>query len=407
MIFIKNESLRNDILFVIDSMLYTNAITFISINAVIPYFLIKLGATNMQISISNMFVSLGFLLPQLFVAKWVLKMKYKSKSFAKVLFFQRILILPFIIAIAFTALRQPKLTIALFLIWWAIFCLFTGAYSPFFVSIITKSIPYAKRGKIIGIGYALGSLTAVGSAYILNIILTKIKYPDNYSLVFILGLILLFLDIIIFLLIKEPADEVIEDNSTLKEFLIEIPKILKSNKGYLNVVIGFIFLVIANLSLPYYAVYATKIFRASPSDIAILMTIGLSVGTISNLIFASTSNRIGHRNVLIIAAIFGILAGTSVLLIKSMLGIFIAFGLSSVCNNGYAVSSMILLSRYAPQAQISLYCAISNTCIQISSSIMFLLSGFMINAFGFVSVFIVSLIFAIFAMLQMAYRVLR
>lgn len=396
---------RNAFLIFIDPALFMNGMTFLSITAVIPYFLIKLGATNTQISLANVLVSLGTLIPQLFIARVVQGMKYKGVNFTKVLLVQRLIFAAYVFTIPFFAVSNPRAAVIMFLIFWGIFSFFVGTYSPFYFSIMTKVIPYDKRGSLLGNSYAFGSITGLISSYLLNLFLNNIKFPLNYTVIFFVGIFILIVDALLFAIIKEPPDEVIEDDNGIMEFFKEIPLIFKTNKNFRNAVISYVFIVIANVSLSYYAVYATRVFHARPSDIAAFTAISLATNVVSNVILGQISSKFGQRTVLMISTILGIFAGLSVLLVKNMLGVFVAFSLSTVVNSGYMLSSGILISKYAEQSKISTYVAINNTITMFFSTLMFMISGKLIDAFGFMTIFTISLISAIAAFLQLKYKV--
>ncbi|WP_026487037.1 MFS transporter [Caldanaerobius polysaccharolyticus] len=396
---------RNAFLIFIDPALFMNGMTFLSITAVIPYFLIKLGASNTQISIANVLVSLGTLIPQLFIAKVVQGMRYKSVNFTWVLLAQRFIFAAYVFTIPFFAVKNPRLSIVMFLIFWGVFSFFVGTYSPFYFSIMTKVIPYDKRGSLLGNSYAFGSITALMSSYLLNVLLNKLRFPLNYTAVFGLGVFILIVDALLFAIIKEPPDEQVTKGGSIKDFFKEIPVILKENGHFRNSVIAYVFIVIANVSLSYYAVYATRAFHASPSDIAAFTAISLGANVVSNILLGQLSSKKGHRAVLMVSTVLGICASISVLLIRSLIGIFVAFTLSTVLSSGYALSSGILISKYVEQGSISTYVAINNTITMFFSTLMFMLSGRLIDAFGFTSVFLVSLVAAVAAFLQLRYKV--
>lgn len=388
-----------------DTVIFTNAMTFLSITAVIPYFLIKLGANNVDISIANVLTSMGTLIPQIFIARWVSGMRYKSKMFTGVLVVQRVFFLIYIFTIPYFATHYPSTAVVMFLICWGVFSFFVGSYSPFYYGVMTKVIPYDKRGKLLGYAYSFGNISALLSSYILNVILNKFKFPMNYTYALGLGTVLLLLDAFVFFLIKEPPDEIISHGESVLKFFGEIPKVLKEDKRFRDAVLSFICIVITNISLSYYAVYATRNFNAKPSDIAIFTAIGIAAGVVMYIALGHISARIGHRMVLVMASVFGILAAANILLVHSILGAFVSYGLSTVCLSGYTLSSGILVSKFATQDKMSFYIAIFNTMTQLVSAVVFMISGPLIDKFGFSSIFIICLIFAIIALCQLLFKV--
>lgn len=117
---------RNYLLMFTDIILFMNAMTFLSVNAVITYFLAHLGASTFEIGLVNALVSIGSFVTQPIFAKKVMNLPHKLHAFAKILFIQRLFFLAFVLTIPFIAESHPRIMVALFLLCWAVFSLFVG-----------------------------------------------------------------------------------------------------------------------------------------------------------------------------------------------------------------------------------------------------------------------------------------
>ena len=380
---------RNYILLFLDNIMFTNAMTFLSVNAVIAYYLNTLGASTLQISLSSALVSIGAFATQPIFAKKAMENQYKLGIFAKALYIQRFVFLVYILTIPFLAKSNPSLSIILFLVFWFIFSLFTGVYSPFYMSLLSKMIPHSEQGKLLGFAGAMGNIIAIGSSYLIGTILKKVSFPYNYTIIFAIGIFILLLDVVDFQLMKEMPDEITDKQMNFFEYIKDIPNILRSNTNVLKIVIGNCFIIISNVSLGYYALYAIRTYNAQAEQVALFTGIAVTVNILGSAAFGLMADRFGHKSVLKIASMLGGIAGVIVLGIPSIYAVYIAFALSTLCLNGYNLSSGVIIVHNSPKTQVPVYISANNMITLIVSSVAMVASGYIIDKVSFTPIFMV------------------
>jgi MFS family permease len=117
---------KTTLLFMADSMTFQNAMVFLSVAVVIPYFLNHLGAS-------------AFAIPLL----------YKAGA---------------------------AVSIWAFLAAWCMFNCFTGCYNTFFVAIYTKMVPLSQRGRVMGLGGAAANIVAVLTNLLVGVLTREIAF---------------------------------------------------------------------------------------------------------------------------------------------------------------------------------------------------------------------------------------
>ena len=388
-----NVSRRNYILMFLDKIFFINAMVFISINSVIPYFLDKLEASTFQISLASVLAALGTLISQPFFAKLAMKLPYKLKSLVRILLVQRIIFLSFVVSIPFVAPKNPALMIVVFLISWGIFNIFVGAYGPFYMSIMPKLISNEQRGRLMGFGNAFGSIIAIGSSILIAVLLDKVTYPYNYTLIFAIGLIILLVGIFVFhFMVNETPDKIVTKELGYFQYFKYIPTVFKNNKRYLKVVIGNSFFTIATMVLVYYTLYAIKNYNIGAAEIAIFSSIAMVINILGNILFGIIADKYGHRMNLQYSAFFGFAAGLIILTIHSMAAVYMAFALTSLCACGYQLSSWMFIIEQSPKEELPIYISINSMITLIISSVVLLISGIIIDRISFEPIFILTLI---------------
>jgi MFS family permease len=259
------------------------------------------------------------------------------------------------------------------------------------MSLFSKSIPDKMRGRLLGYSGAAANIIALGTAYIIGVLLKNLPFPYNCMVLFGFGIFLLFLDVIDLSLIKEPPDEVSGNQQvSYFQYIKDIPGILRNNKIYAKMVVGFAFFVVANISLTYYALYAVRVFDALPEDMALFTAISVAVSTIGSIVYGLLSDKYNHKLVLQLASLFGILAAAVVLGIHSISAIYVAFALSTLCACGYQLSGSVLIMQNCPQQELPMYISINIMVTLVISSLVTLASGFIIDMLSFQAVFLMT-----------------
>jgi MFS family permease len=382
-----NERKRNYLLLFTDSVLFTNAMTFLSINAVITYFLAHLGASTFEIGLANSLVSVGAFISQPLFAKQAMNLSSKLKTFVLTLFTQRIFFMLFVVTIPIYAVSNPHATVIIFLICWGIFSFFIGSYSTFYMSLFAKMISEKQRGRLKGYSGGIGNLLALGSAYFIALILEHVEFPYNYTLLFAIGAVLLLLDVLTFALMHEEPDQITRFEINYFQYFKSIPNIFSENKRFKSIVTAFSFMVISQVSLAYYALYAIRSFHAEGTQIALFTAITGIVNIVGNVVFGILSDKIGHRGILIISAFCGCLAGVLAVFIPSLWIVYAAFALSNLSLCGYNLSSGILIIDNVQREQLPMYISVNTVFTLVLSSVVTLGGSFLVEYLSFYSVF--------------------
>ena len=383
-----NNYKRNYLLLFADSILFYNAMTFISINAVITYFLNNLGATTIQISLASALVSIGNFIGQPVFGKMSSQLKLKRDIFVKILLIQRFLFLAFVISIPIFAVSNPERTIVLFLVSWGIFNFFTGSYQPFYVSIMTKMIPQEKRGRLIGYSGAVGNIIALSAAFFVGMILKHVRFPYNYTYIFGIGVIILLIDAVDFLFIKEPPDKTVLENISYIKYIMNIPNVLKENKNIKKLILGNTFVVISNVVIIYCTLYAIRMYNAGSQQIAIFTALTVVMNILGLPIFGVIADHFGYRVVMLISSICGMLSGIVILLMPSIYSVYVAFSFGNISASAYNLSCSMYIVQDSPQDKIPLNVSTNFMITLIASSFSMLVCGYITDNISFTPVFI-------------------
>lgn len=383
--------MRNYILMILDTVLYTNAMTFISINSVIPYFLNNIGASTLLISLACALPSIGPFITQPVFSRMTLRQPYKIRIFIKILLLQRLIFLVFIFFIPFFATRSHVFLAVAFLFFWGLFNLFVGSYGTFYTPILRKLIPDDQRGRMIGVAGALGNLIAVFSSVLVGWLLSKLPFPYSYCVIFTLGVIVLLLDVLDFkLMVEDEADTVVDTHAGYFRYFLQVPGVLRSNRKYALMVLGYCFFVLTNISLSYYSLFAIRSYQAGPTQIAIFTGITVVGSILAYSVFGNIADRLGYQHVLRLSALCGLAGSLIVLTLSGILPVYAAFALSTICMTGYNLSCSIFIIQETPKDRMPLYISVNTMITLVVSATVTILSGVVIDHLSFTPVFVMT-----------------
>ena len=378
-------------LFFFDGMLFTLASTLIAIATVIPFFLEYLGASTFQIAMAASLAFICTFTAQPFFGSIASRTRVMAKTFGWILVLQRTIFLIFALTIPIFAINPPLL-VWVFLFFWGIFNIFVGSYSVFFTPILLKLLPPEKRGALRGIGFAIGSLLGVGMAALIPVIINRIVFPFNFVIIFSAGSVLLIIDATLFLLMREHEDVEPREPLSIIQYIKGIPSSVREDTLFRTMIILCTFLVVANALLPYYTLYAIRVFSATESHIATLTALAVISAAAGHIVFGIIVDRHGPVATTIIAACLVILAGASALTTNSLYFLYVAWVLANLGNTCYVITMSLLLDKVTSSGKLPLYVGVLTIISLALSSAVLLLLAPALERIGFTLLFVVVLV---------------
>jgi MFS family permease len=385
-------------MFFLDGVLFPPSMVMISISAVIPYFLNQLGATTFQIALATSMTMICMFITQPFFGYVASKSAVMNKTFFKILLTQRLSFLVFILLIPVFA-RSDSLLVVVFLIFWGIFCAFTGSYAVFYGPLMLKLLPPNKRGTIRGIGFAVGSFIGVGLSALIPVILSRIVFPYNYMTIFFIGISFTLANSIAFKCMRQTDDMPPNEPMSMTQYLRQMPSTVRENPPFRAVILTCLFLTIANSLVPYYTLSAIRTFSATETHIAILSGLAIFTTAISYTALGYLVDRRGPRIATAIVAGCVITGGALALTTNSLGFLFAAWVFANLGHSGLMLVASILLGEVSPPTKLPLYVGVHFTISMALSSAVVLLLAPVLEAFGFNPLFTIVLICGLLSLL--------
>ena len=384
----RSDVRHNLVVFFLDGVVFLPAMTLISITAVIPYFLHQAGGTTFQIGLAaSSALVCNFLIQPVFV-RMASGCQRPQRTFAKVLLWQRVVFLAFVLCIPLLA-GHGDVLIWMFLFFWGVFNLFVGSYGVFYTPLLLKILPPDRRGTARGAGSAAGALLGVGAAALIPPILRGAAFPYNYLLIFSIGSVLLLIDAVLFAALRIPEDAQPDVPVAAIQYVRQMPATIRKNVPFRTLVTASVFLVIPNSLLAYYTLYAIRVFGAAEAQVGLLAVLAAVAVAVGYFGFGFAVDRWGPRLALVASAAAVVLAGGLALTTHSMMLLYVAWVLANFAASGYYTGSTLLLGIVSPPTQVTLHVGMHSAISLALSAVVVLLLAPVLESVGFVPLFAV------------------
>jgi hypothetical protein len=391
---------RNFNLGVVSGVAYNLYIAVLSTELVMTWFLSELTASNLVISLLVPIELGSWYFLQLVLSGYV-QHHSRTMPLYRGMALVRLGALA-VLAVATFALEDRGLLLILFMLAFTANSVAAGVAALPFLNVVAKTIPPTRRGMYFGWRRFVGGLLGLLGGVIVKVVLSEqlgLSFPDNYGLLFTLGLLITAVLVGSFSFVVEPDEMVDARRVGLGEQLrrgLEIARRDNSYRRYLGLRVA---MVATGYALPFYAVYARRELGA-PEDMVGVYLIGLTLtGVLSNLGLGRLGDRRGNRLLARLAALAAALPPAVALLIlrlpKGGPDQSWVFALVFLLQGLYATASAIGISNYvlelAPSIERVLYVGFAHGLVGLA---LFAspIGGLIVDWLGFEPLFLFALL---------------
>lgn len=383
----------NYMLFFIESFGYPLAFSMISPATILPLLLINLGASNLVVGLLPALASLGAFLPCILAAVYLQRVPVKKYWLVTLGMLERLFILTMAAGLMIWSKSNPSLAILCILISWMMFNFMAGLVIPSYHSVLAKCLLPEERGGMIGWSGALAGIAGVFAAQAAGLVIARVTFPENYSILFVAAFLILSVSLLPFLLAREPADPVPEQVHSVRQYMREALGTLKTNSGYLWAVVAMSVISFSLMAASFYSTHAVRNLGASAEQIARLAAISVGTGVVSFPLLGKMADRRGHKRVLEITSASFAIAAALALASSSLAGVYCVIVLASIGTTGISVSQNVIWAEFAPcHSRVPMYASISLLLIMPFRVATPILAGWMADVWGFPAMFWTALV---------------
>lgn len=384
---------------------YGVALSLISMVAVIPVFLSRLGATNTVIGVLPVIWLLATSFPGAFASHFTTGLTHRKRA---VIVLHLLSGVPWVFLAAwFGVMRRPSpaIDMAVLIAGWGASWIIMGFTIPVWINFIGKVTRPELRARTFGTIFFFQTLMGVIGGWVGSRLLgSSLPFPTNYALGFLVASIAMGIGSFFFIPVREDAGATSAPGPAFQTVLRYAREILADRSG-LRVYLAVLLLSVGRfLLITYYPVFAQSRFSLTPRDSAIYTAVCMAGQMIGSVLVGFIGDRFGYARVATVAmaaltagltlAIFGA-HPACYYLIAFVLGIFIVSDVLALFN---------LSMAYSPHEDNTAYIGIIPAIVAPFTAVAAGSSGTFIDHFGFIPVAWVGLAGAVAAFYLVVFR---
>lgn len=382
------------------------ALGFASFGTVLPLFVDTMTDSATLIGLVPAIHAAGWLLPQLFTATHISRLRRYKPTVLLNTIHERI---PFL-GLALVALFLPKIGTQAGLILTFLLLAWQGLGGGFtanaWTSMISKIIPPEYRGTFFGTQAAVANLfisvAAVGAGYLLDWYDT----PINFVYCFLIATLFFTISWFALALTREPTDydKVIEE--TPSPFWQGAARILRGNPNFRWFLAARFLSQFATMGFSFYIIHALRRFNADAVILGYLTAALTITQTAANIGMGWLGDRIGHRAMLVLGAAAAMLSSILAWFAPSLAWFFPVFILAALANVSIWTNGMTMATTFSNEAERPFYIGLAQTLTAPATMLAPLIGGWVADTQGFELTFELSA-FLSFAMLLILWLIVK
>jgi MFS family permease len=394
---------RNFFLFTTDGILFIVAMGIIGSTTVIPDFIRQLTDSEVLIGLSSTLFDIGWTLPQLFIARHIIRHERKKWWFAGPNIPVRFVMLIFAGIVVLLGKNQPGAILAAFLICYGIAAVGDGIVGVPWADLTGTSLDGRWRARMFGIMSAASGLIMLALSPLIGVVLSDAGpgFPNNYALLFGAAGVLFAISIVPVLFIHElPGGKAVEKTPSFSEFLPDLGRVLRTDGPFRAMVITRMFASLFAMAGPFYIGFATEQLNLS-SEVAVPTL--LAMQTTGSVLGALLYTWLGARNNLLYIRLA--LAGGSLLPISALLAtlvgplpLYFGFLVSGLALSNLFLSFLNWVVTYANPDRRPIYAGLFNTIAAAISLMAPFIAGTIAQHIGYEALFMVAILMAFSAL---------
>jgi MFS family permease len=385
------QSLRHNLTVnLLDGAFFGFALGFASFVTIIPLFVQTMTDSAILIGLIPAIHSMGWQLPQLLTANRVSQQKRFKPMVLWMTLHER---LPFLgLAVLAWLLpsvsQQTALVITYILLIWQ--GLGGGSTATAWQSMIGKIIPSSRRGTFYGAQSAVANLLASLGAIIAGFILERLTSPGDFALNFLFASLCMLISWSLLASTHEPENLPVEPALEGYQFWNRLREILREDGNFRWFIIVRMLSQFAVMASAFYTVFAVGQLGLSEASVGLMTGVLMGTQIAVNPVLGWIGDRWSHRAAMQIGVAASALSGLVAWWAPSANWFYLVFSLAGVANASIWTVGLAMVAEFGTESQRPAYIGLANTLIAPATILAPFVGGWIAEASGYPSTFLVS-----------------
>ena len=394
---------RNYAAHLLHGLLGQTGFRLINAPTLIPAYVLMLSGSEMAVGLTRSLQFFGMFLSPLLGASLIEHRKRVLGIGLWVGATMRIQILGVALAGLLLSPKYAVIAIGLFLF---LFGFLLGIQGVIFNFLLSKVIPVAKRGRLLGLRNALAGATAAVVAYWGGQhLLTVNALGNGYAATFLLAFALTSVGLCMLFFVREPSPPHMRNPTLLRDRIRELPTLLRSDRAFTHYFLSRALATMGRMATPFYIVHARDVIGLSGTSVGLLTATFIGANSIGNLAWGTMADRTGFRQVFIASlgvwalSVVGIMAAES---LTDFVWAFIGIGAGM---GGFQMAAQNMVLEFGNREDLPMRIAVANSAQEGVGALGPLLGGIIAVSAGLNALYCVSIVFQVLAILMVLFWV--
>lgn len=394
---------RNYAAHLLHGLLGQTGFRLINAPTLIPAYVLMLSGSEMAVGLTRSLQFFGMFLSPLLGASLIEHRKRVLGIGLWVGATMRIQILGVALAGLLLSPKYAVIAIGLFLF---LFGFLLGIQGVIFNFLLSKVIPVAKRGRLLGLRNALAGATAAVVAYWGGQhLLTVNALGNGYAATFLLAFALTSVGLCMLFFVREPSPPHMRNPTPLRDRIRELPTLLRSDRAFTHYFLSRALATMGRMATPFYIVHARDVIGLSGTSVGLLTATFIGANSIGNLAWGTMADRTGFRQVFIASlgvwalSVVGIMAAES---LTDFVWAFIGIGAGM---GGFQMAAQNMVLEFGNREDLPMRIAVANSAQEGVGALGPLLGGIIAVSAGLNALYCVSIVFQVLAILMVLFWV--
>lgn len=280
-----------------------------------------------------------------------------------------------------------------------------GFATPAWKAMLGKVIDPNQRGRLFAIGLSAGGFLGIGGTVLARWFLEHYDYPVSFAMCFLLSFIFQAVSWLFLTFNREPPKRPERENVSHVDYFKQLPKVIKANPNFRYYLAAMVFIIIGQMAISFYIVYARYRFSVSDGFAANLTLVALLSQSISTPALGLLGDKLGHKFLTELSCLFFIAALALMLVLPSASWIYLAFLFLNIGTSGLKISQGVITMEFSAEGQMPTFVALSGTLLGLPTFLAPIVGGAILDLFGYTPLFVTALTSTILGVVVMRKKV--